>query len=300
MKVISYAILFLLVVACTPSSPSGILSKDEMEDILYDMHVAQSIYDRRQDGIQTGADLLALRASVLKEHDVDKAEWDSSFNYYSRNSRDMYEIYQALSNRIENNIVSLGGKVDGMQGEEADTANVWKGENSFILMQQAPYNVYTYEVTPDSTFEDGDRITLQYDAQFIFQDGTRDVASMLILYYDNDSIATAVTHTNYDGHGVVTLNNDVDRLHIKMIRGYFLLVQNLSMNSANPNTNTMRLAAIRNVKLLHLHTIPPAKVEEKETEKVDSLNVDSLRKDSIMKSHVTIVNSTSPKIINTK
>ena len=86
--------------ACAPSVPSGILQKDEMEDVLYDMHIAQSIYETREGGVATGADLLALRASVLRKHDVDKAVWDSSFNYYCRNSRDMYDIYQSLAKRI--------------------------------------------------------------------------------------------------------------------------------------------------------------------------------------------------------
>ena len=276
--------------ACAPSVPSGILQKDEMEDVLYDMHIAQSIYETREGGVATGADLLALRASVLRKHDVDKAVWDSSFNYYCRNSRDMYDIYQSLAKRIERNIIALGGKVDGFQGSEADTANVWKAEDAFILMQQAPYNLFTFDVIPDSTFEDGDRITLQYDAQFIFQDGMRDIATFLAVYYDNDSIATVTPHSNFDGHGIVTLNNDVNRLHVKRIKGYFLLVQNLTQNSSNANTTTMRLAAIRNVKLLHLRTEPPAVKKEEPVEKVDSLKADSLMKDSIMKSHITVKN----------
>ena len=276
--------------ACAPSVPSGILQKDEMEDVLYDMHIAQSIYETREGGVATGADLLALRASVLRKHDVDKAVWDSSFNYYCRNSRDMYDIYQSLAKRIERNVIALGGKVDGFQGSEADTANVWKAEDAFILMQQAPYNLFTFDVIPDSTFEDGDRITLQYDAQFIFQDGMRDIATFLAVYYDNDSIATVTSHSNFDGHGIVTLNNDVNRLHVKRIKGYFLLVQNLTQNSSNANTTTMRLAAIRNVKLLHLRTEPPAVKKEEPVEKVDSLKADSLMKDSIMKSHTTVKN----------
>ncbi len=276
--------------ACAPSVPSGILQKDEMEDVLYDMHIAQSIYETREGGVATGADLLALRASVLRKHDVDKAVWDSSFNYYCRNSRDMYDIYQSLAKRIERNVIALGGKVDGFQGSEADTANVWKAEDAFILMQQAPYNLFTFDVIPDSTFEDGDRITLQYDAQFIFQDGMRDIATFLAVYYDNDSIATVTSHSNFDGHGIVTLNNDVNRLHVKRIKGYFLLVQNLTQNSSNANTTTMRLAAIRNVKLLHLRTEPPAVKKEEPVEKVDSLKADSLMKDSIMKSHITVKN----------
>lgn len=276
--------------ACAPSVPSGILQKDEMEEVLYDMHIAQSIYETREGGVATGTDLLALRASVLRKHDVDKAVWDSSFNYYCRNSRDMYDIYQSLAKRIERNVIALGGKVDGFQGSEADTANVWKAEDAFILMQQAPYNLFTFDVIPDSTFEDGDRITLQYDAQFIFQDGMRDIATFLAVYYDNDSIATVTSHSNFDGHGIVTLNNDVNRLHVKRIKGYFLLVQNLTQNSSNANTTTMRLAAIRNVKLLHLRTEPPAVKKEEPVEKVDSLKADSLMKDSIMKSHITVKN----------
>lgn len=290
MKIINYLTLLMLLVACAPSTPSGILSKEEMEDVLYDMHLAQSMYETREGDITTGADIVALRAAVLKKHDIDKAQWDSSFNYYCRNSRDLYEIYQSLGARIESKVVALGGKVDGMQGEEADTANVWNKESAFVLMHQAPYNLCTFEVEPDSTFQDGDRITLQYDAQFIFQDGMRDVTAFMAVYYDNDSIATVITHTNYDGHGIVTLNNDVERLHITKIKGYFLLGQNLTQNSSNANTSTMRLAAIRNVRLLHLGTVPPAPVKERPEESNDSIKVDSLMKDSIMKSHVTVVN----------
>lgn len=289
-RTISYIILSTLIVACAPSTPSGILSEDEMEDVLYDMHIAQSIYEARDGGVLTGADLIALRASVLKRHDIDQASWDSSFNYYCRNSRELYGIYQSLSERIERNVVALGGKVDGMQSEEADTANVWNAESSFILMHQSPYNIYTFDIQPDSTFEDGDRITLQYDAQFLFQDGMRDITSFLAVYYDNDSISSITTHTNFDGHGIATINNDVDRLHIKQIKGYFILVQNLTQNTSNPNTSMMRLASIRNVKLLHLRTMPPAPIEEENKENTDSLAIDSLRKDSIKKSHPVVVN----------
>ncbi len=282
-----------MLAACAPSLPPGILSKDDMEDILYDMHIAQAMYDSREGGISDATDLVALRSSVLKKHEVEEAMWDSSFNYYCRNSRDMYEIYQSLDERVERNVVALGGKVAGRQDEDADTANVWNAEPSFLLTHQAPYNLYTFEIEPDSTFEDGDRITLQYDVQFIFQDGKRDVAAFLAVYYANDSVATKVEHTNHEGHGVLTIENTENRLHVKKIKGYFLLVQDLAQNSTNANTSSMRLAALRNVKLLHLRTMPPAppKVEAPaDSLAVDSLTLDSIRKDSIMKSHTTITN----------
>lgn len=291
MKKLSYILLIMLIVACAPSLPSGILDKEEMEDVLYDMHVAQVMHER-EEGVSNDADIFALRKLVLEKHGITQEQWDSTFFYYSRNSQDLYEIYNKLSERVNGNVMALGGKVDGMQGDDADTANVWNMEPTFILMQQAPYNRLSFEVIPDSTFEDGDRLTLQYDVQMLFQDGYRDVTSYLVVHYANDSISTSVTHNNGDGHGVITINNDVERLHVNKIRGFFLLNQNLTQNTSEKNITTLRLASIRNVKLLHLRTIPPAKVEAtKEDEPLDSLKRDSLMKDSVMNSHVTIINN---------
>ena len=264
-----------MMTACSPSRPSGVLSEGDMEDILYDMHVAQAM----SEGNNTETNVVGLRAAVLKKHDVTQAEWDSSFNYYCRNTDLLHGVYLRLSERVQNNVIALGGKVDGVQGEEADTANVWNAESSFILMQQPPFNVMSYSIEPDSTFEDGDKITLQFDVQYIFQDGYRDMVAFMAVYYDNDSIATSVTHVSTDGHGIVMLNNDVARLHVKAIKGYFMLCKNLSSESSERNGTTLRLAAVRNVKLLHTHTTPPEK--PKQTEKNDSIAKDSLRVDSI-------------------
>lgn len=284
-------------VACAPSRPSYVLDPDEVEDILYDMHVAQSMYDQRVENFND-EDIISLRASVLKNHDISQSEWDSTFSYYCRNSQELYAIYQSLTERINGNVVALGGRIDGLQDSEADTANVWNREAAFLLMQQAPYNRLTFEIIPDSTFEDGDRITLQYDAQMIFQDGYRDVVSFLAVYYDNDSIVTNVIHTTSDNHGINIINNDVDRLHIKRIKGYFILNGNLVHTSSNPNGTTMRLAAIRNVKLLHTRTQPPAPAKTELEANTDSLTLDSLRRDSIQKAQGGRFESTTPKFVS--
>jgi hypothetical protein len=103
----------------------------------------------------------------------------------------------------------------------------------------------------------------------------------MAVYYDNDSIATQVTHVNSDGHGILTLKNNIDRLHVRQIRGYFNLCRNLSHETSDANATTLRFVAVRSVKLLHTHTEPPAK--PKDAEPVDSLRGDTLRKDSIKK-----------------
>lgn len=273
---VSVVFFAMLSVACSPSRPSGVLSEGDMEDVLYDMHVAQAMGD----GHNTDADLLSIRASVLRKYDITQAEWDSSFNYYCRNADVLHNIYVRLNERIQSNVIALGGKVDGVQGEDADTANVWNTESSFVLMQQAPYNSLSFVIEPDSTFEDGDRIALQFDAQFIFQDGFRDLTAYLVVVYEGDSVATNTTHVSSDGHGIVTISDEMSRRHVKLIKGYFMLCRSLGSDSSNNSMmQHLRLAAVRNVKLLHTHTEPP--VKPKEMMPADSLRKDSLRVDSM-------------------
>ncbi len=262
----------MIVTSCAPSLPDGVLSPDEMEDVLLDMHVAQGIYDTHEFR-STDSDIIALRANVLKKHDITQEEWDYSMEYYCQHADELHNIYVNLVDRVERSVISLGGKSEGMQGEEADTANVWNTARNIILMQQAPYNVLSYDITPDSTFQDGDNISLQCDVKFIFQDGYKALAIVIAVSFDNDSVATSVTHLNHDGHGIVMINNEKDRLHIKNIKGFLMLEKNLEAVSTKQTSTTLRLISIRDIKLLHLHTTPPPPPAEP----VDSTKTDSVQ-----------------------
>lgn len=274
----------MLLFGCAPSRPNMVLSPKEMEDILYDMHIAQMLYDD-PDVKQSDADIIMLRSEVLKKHEVTQEEWDSSFNYYCRNTYELHGIYKHIDERLEHAVMMLGGKVEGMQGDDADTCNVWGMESAIVLMQQPPFNQLSFEVIPDSTFEDGDRITLQFDAQMIYQDGYKDLTAYLAVYYDNDSVATGVRHVNSDQHCVIMINNEKDRLHVKSIRGFLYLLQNLAQETTSSVMPPLRFAAISSIKLLHQHTAPPAETPKREAETsvigADSLRSDSVKNDSV-------------------
>jgi hypothetical protein len=194
--------------------------------------------------------------------------------YYCQHADELHHIYLALVDRVERNVIALGGKSEGMQGEEADTANVWNANANVILMQQPPYNVLSYDITPDSTFQDGDNISLQCDAKFVFQDGYRAMIMVMAVTYDNDSIVTATSHINNDGHGIVTVNNEHDRLHIKNIKGFLMLEKNLEAVTSQQVSTTLRLVSLRNIRLHHLHTTPPPPPPAPEPS--DSVKTDSV------------------------
>ena len=258
--------------SCAPSLPDGVLSSKEMEDVLFDFHLAQALYETRE-FYSTESDIMALRANVLKKHGLTQEEWDYSISYYCQHADELHKIYINLADRVERNVIALGGKSEGMQGEEADTANVWKGSSDILLMQQPPYNVWSYDITPDSTFQDGDNISLQCDTKFIFQDGYKSLSIIMVVTFSNDSISTMMTNINRDGHGIITLNNEKDRLHIKNIKGFFMLGRNLDAVTTKPTSTTLRLVSIRNIRLLHLHTNPP---QPPAPEPTDSTKTDSV------------------------
>ena len=267
--------LLLIFVSCKPSEPSDVLSPDDMADVLYDIHKAQAIKEFAPHNVH--ADFVSLHASVLKKYDLTEDEWQTSYNYYCNNADKLYGVYKNVSDRMEADVVALGGKAEGIQDNDADTANVWRAESSQILIQQSPYNRYSFEIESDTTFQDGDRITLQYDVQTLFQDGMKDIVAHLDIYYSNDSVVSTTTHNSFDGNGVLTVNNDVDRLHITKIRGYFLMVSSMSEEIAQDGFCLLRIAVLRNIKLLHLRTQPPAPASSQQP----SVPTDSIKQDSV-------------------
>ena len=90
---------------CKPSLPDDVLSQGKMEDILYDYHLALAMV-QNEGGDETQR--FIYKDAVLRKHDVTSAEFDSSMVYYMRHTDKMYTIYKNLSDRLNDEAVSLG------------------------------------------------------------------------------------------------------------------------------------------------------------------------------------------------
>ena len=75
---------------------------------------------------------------------------------------------------------------------------------------------------PDTSFHKGDRFLLEFDTQFIFQEGNRDAVAVLAMTLANDSVVAQTIHISAPSHFTLQLNDD-EHLGIKRITGYFLL-----------------------------------------------------------------------------
>lgn len=270
--------LLFCVSSCKPSLPSGVLSKGKMTDILYDYHLALAMAHMDDNGDKGQS--LAYREAVLRKHDVTSAEFDSSMVYYMRHTELLEDVYKDLTDRYNNEITAMGGSAK--EGGEfanlsatGDTANVWNLATSMVFMPVQPFNSTSFDIKVDSTFHKGDRLMLDFDAQFIYQDGMRNGVAMLAVQFGNDSIAQRTIMIQSTQHYSVELSDD-DSLGIKSVKGYFMLMNGDNGTDVSSQT-TLKLMFLEHIKLIRMH---PQKPMAAPAGSSPSASSDSLRKDS--------------------
>lgn len=270
--------LLFCVSSCKPSLPSGVLSKGKMTDILYDYHLALAMAHMDDNGDKGQS--LAYREAVLRKHDVTSAEFDSSMVYYMRHTELLEDVYKDLTDRYNNEITAMGGSAK--EGGEfanlsatGDTANVWNLAASMVFMPVKPFNSTSFNIKVDSTFHKGDRLMLDFDAQFIYQDGMRNGVAMFAVQFGNDSIAQRTIMIQSTQHYSVELSDD-DSLGIKSVKGYFMLMNDDNGTGVSSQT-TLKLMFLEHIKLIRMHPQKPVAAPAGSSPSVSS---DSLRKDS--------------------
>lgn len=270
--------LLFCVSSCKPSLPSGVLSKGKMTDILYDYHLALAMAHMDDNGDKGQS--LAYREAVLRKHDVTSAEFDSSMVYYMRHTELLEDVYKDLTDRYNNEITAMGGSAK--EGGEfanlsatGDTANVWNLATSMVFMPVQPFNSTSFDIKVDSTFHKGDRLMLDFDAQFIYQDGMRNGVAMLAVQFGNDSIAQRTIMIQSTQHYSVELSDD-ESLGIKSVKGYFMLMNDDNGTGVSSQT-TLKLMFLEHIKLIRMHPQKPVAAPSGSSPSASS---DSLRKDS--------------------
>ena len=260
-----------MIASCKPSIPSKYLQPEEMADILYDYHIAEGIVQSKNPG-----DPIAMRAykmSILENRGVSEAEFDSSLVYYTRHTQMLEDVYTRVTDRLNNESGLLGGASIDMDGgivSSSDTTNIWSQSKSFVLSPYAATNSKSFELKADSSYHEGDIFILDFDAQFIYQDGMRDASVVLAVTYDNDSTEYVNNNVMSSSHYRLQINN-VGRLRIKSVKGFWLL----SNDNLEPaaSCSTLKLLVVSSIRLVKMHT-KPMDVHET-TKSIDSINVDS-------------------------
>ena len=246
---VSVVLFFLLtIVSCKPGVPREYLQPDELTDILYDYHLADGIVSTVQSD-----DTIALRtyyASILRKHGVSQADFDSTLVYYTRHTQLLDDVYKTLADRIDAESVSEGGSSGSdVVLTSADTTNVWRESRSFVLTPYTSVNSRNFEIKADTSFHKGDKFVLDFDAQFIYQDGMRDASMVLAVTYENDSVEFSTNSVMSSTHYHLQIDN-TGGLGIKSVQGLWILNKDFSVGDTS--SSTLKILVVSNVRLIKM------------------------------------------------
>src|SRR5574344_24443 len=246
--ILSAALICL--VSCRPKVPSKYIQPGEMEDILYDYHVAQAMALQR-DQRDLAYNQKFYQQAVFKKYDITEAQFDSSLVYYLRHTERLHVIYENLAKRLSEDALQLGATESDVNkysalNSKSDTTNLWSSSKSAVLIPVPPYNKITFRVKADTAFHKEDRFSFNFTTNFIFQDGMKEAIANLVIRYDNDSIASQINHISSNGNNELMLGNDPNH-KIKEISGFIFLTK------GGTSLTTLKLMFIDNIQLIRMH-----------------------------------------------
>lgn len=211
---------FLAAVICLPGCqaerPDGVLSPDELEDVLYDYHVAQSLGRSHRDSAQYYT--AVYEGAVLKKYGISAAQFDETLAWYSRHAEDLYETYKKVNERLAvATATSTATNPYAAMREGGDTANVWQGAPFYILTNHGK-NYLTFQQEADTAYHPHDRLILHFNAQWVYREGAREAVATLAVRYANDSLATVTQYLSSHNPQEITLQTD--SLPVKAVTGF--------------------------------------------------------------------------------
>ena len=263
----------MLMVGCKPKVPSEYIQPDDLEDILYEYHVAESM---ARNGNSMDADYNQTKyfLAVLEKHHVTEAVFDSSMVYYYTHAERLKNIYSNVYERLADEAKKLGASVGDINrysqySETGDTANIWRDETAMLLIPRPTKNRFDFVVKADSTFKVGDSFMFQFVAEHIWQSGSKDAIVCIKTTYEKDSVIQRVNHVSISG--ITQLRVPYNKtLNIKELRGFIYLPQ------GEDEAEVRRLMFISQIQLIRFHN--KEILEQHENDSTAVVKTDSLQR----------------------
>lgn len=132
--------LFLAICFITCGKGNKKLSRDKMEDILYDMQLVDAIYQNKYDDFKDAENKKALLDGVFLKHGITQADLDSSLVWYADHPEEFLRISDSVSARLKRESLVLEKNMPAIKANKI---------NGSLL----PYYIYLTEANPYLSFD---------------------------------------------------------------------------------------------------------------------------------------------------
>ena len=274
-------ITIMMATGCKPRLPDGVLSNEEMENVLLDYHIAQGICELNgcNDDMR-----YRLMQAVFSKYEITEAEFDSSMLWYSANSEVLMEVYDRVNARLQSRLTQasdLGTQVPSKYANlasDGDTCNLWTFATHANVMPLPLQNMFRFSINADSTYRPGDTFIWHMQTTMKVQSNRSDIIMQLLVTYDNDSIQGKTRNIYDNGEAELELipNDKHDSLNIRNISGFIYMPMTVKSQEADD----FRLLMLSDMALIRMHKPLPDSLVVVPVP-TDSLTTDSLGDDSV-------------------
>lgn len=212
----------ILLSACKKGIPRGIIKPSEMENVLYDYQMAQTMSgDLSYDDEYKKA---LYTDYVFRKYNITQAQFDSSMVWYTREAEELTIIYENVKKRLKeqqnvlNHQIALRDKKPLITAE-GDTVDVWYADRMYRLTDSPLTNKLEFHVPADVNFKIHDSFIWKLRYTFPQKENTGSVIMALSVYFENDSVVSSVKYIKHSGITSIRLKSD-STFNIKEVRGF--------------------------------------------------------------------------------
>lgn len=212
--------------ACLVKVPSDIIQPEQMEELLYDYHLAQTMGYDLPGGERYKQKL--YEKYVFEKHHITEEEFDTSLAWYMRHTNELAAIYKRIDARLSKEKEALTALLTPEErGEtlspEGDSVDIWTGDRLYRFTLSPMSNKMNFVIKADSNFHKGDAFIWKAQVLYLGKEKAKTVAAYT-LRYENDSVCG--TSQTIDSTGTFALTLPGDSAHaLEEVAGYIYMMQ---------------------------------------------------------------------------
>ena len=160
----------LILVGCS-KVPNYVIGEDDMIDLLSDLYKAEAIMEDDNSKYNNDSLKMVLRQSLFLKHNVTQEKFDTSLIWYAHNLDVYGNVYEGVIDELEDEKRRLAkGDVANVKTTVSsdvkpsvpryrsvgDTADIWGGIRTWLLLPGYNKNMVTFDVKPDKENMRGD------------------------------------------------------------------------------------------------------------------------------------------------
>ena len=227
------AVLAVALSACKVERPDTVLTDRQMEDILYDYHIARAMGEEipHNDSYKR---VLYVDA-VFRKHGITEAQFDTSMVWFARNPTAIAKIYERVNERLKaqrdryNSLIAIRDNRPKMS-PAGDSVNVWLELPHYQLTGTPFNNKLTFALASDTNYHNRD--TLRWRARFHYlADADLDTAFVPVMAlqvkYEADTTLSVLQYIKQPGMRELSLSADTFGA-IKEVRGFIYYPEQMS------------------------------------------------------------------------